>query len=175
MWDILRNYLKHYQSEALFSGLDRGMDIIGPLCQALCNPNSEPFCGLILRTLSNCFIQNTSMNCMVSNAEVILQALNTVHERKFESKNYAASFSGLIMNYSSGFIQKPLNKEDVLAVFLNLLERRLDADKDEANQYNYLVAVGNILSKYPSAKGAAQFARKYVRGDAITRDLSRLL
>jgi hypothetical protein len=38
VWDILRNYMKHYQSEALFSGLDRGMDIIGPLCQALANP-----------------------------------------------------------------------------------------------------------------------------------------
>jgi hypothetical protein len=32
--DLLRAFLKHYQSEALFSGLDLGADTLGPLCLA---------------------------------------------------------------------------------------------------------------------------------------------
>lgn len=32
--DLFRAFLKHYQSEALFSGLDLGGDILGPLCLA---------------------------------------------------------------------------------------------------------------------------------------------
>ena len=79
------------------------------------------------------------------------------------------------MNYSSGFLQKPVEKEEVIVAFLRLVEQRLNNEKDEANQYNYLVAVGNVVQRYPHTKGSAQFARKYVRGDALTRDLAKLL
>ena len=35
VWDLLRAFLKHYQSEALFSGLSAGHDVISQLCIAL--------------------------------------------------------------------------------------------------------------------------------------------
>lgn len=35
VWDLLRAFLCHYQSEALFSGLDAGFDIISHLCHDL--------------------------------------------------------------------------------------------------------------------------------------------
>jgi hypothetical protein len=35
VWDLLRAFLKHYQSEALFSGLQAGYDVIAQLCIAL--------------------------------------------------------------------------------------------------------------------------------------------
>ena len=176
VWDILRNYLKHYQSEGLFSGLDRGMDIIGPLCQAVANPATpEPLSGLILRVLANIFLQNTSMNCMTSNADVILQTLASSSQKGFEGKSYATSLSGLMLNYSVGFLEKPIESKDALNLFLKIIEHRLSIEKDELNQHNYLVAVGNLLHKYPSTKPQAQFVKNYARGDAITRDLSRLL
>jgi hypothetical protein len=35
VWDMLRAFLKHYQSEALFSGLDAGFEIIVQLAIGL--------------------------------------------------------------------------------------------------------------------------------------------
>ena len=35
VWDLLRAFLKHYQSEALFSGLSAGHDVISQLCIGL--------------------------------------------------------------------------------------------------------------------------------------------
>lgn len=35
VWDLLRAFLKHYQSETLFSGLQMGHDIISQLCLGL--------------------------------------------------------------------------------------------------------------------------------------------
>ena len=35
VWDILRAFLVHYQSEALFSGLDAGLDIVTQLVAGL--------------------------------------------------------------------------------------------------------------------------------------------
>jgi hypothetical protein len=69
------------------------------------------------------------MNCMVSNADVVLQVIISAHERKFESKNFANSFAGLIMNYSSGFVQKPIDKGEVLVMFLKLVAKRLEVEK----------------------------------------------
>jgi hypothetical protein len=35
VWDLLRVFLKHYQSETLFSGLEAGHNVISPLCIGL--------------------------------------------------------------------------------------------------------------------------------------------
>ena len=35
VWDLLRAFLAHYQSETLFSGLDAGSDIIVGLCTSI--------------------------------------------------------------------------------------------------------------------------------------------
>ena len=80
-----------------------------------------------------------------------------------------------MLNYSVGFLEKPIESKDALNLFLKIIEHRLSIEKDELNQHNYLVAVGNLLHKYPSTKPQAEFAKNYARGDAITRDLSRLL
>lgn len=35
VWDLLRAFLKHYQSETLFSGLQAGHEVISQLCIGL--------------------------------------------------------------------------------------------------------------------------------------------
>ena len=40
VWDLLRAFLVHYQSEALFSGLDAGLNIINELAAELERENS---------------------------------------------------------------------------------------------------------------------------------------
>ncbi len=48
-------------------------------------------------------------------------------------------------------------------------------DNEEDNVSSYLIAVGNVLSKYPELKGQAQFVKKYLKGDGISRDIGRLI
>ena len=112
---------------------------------------------------------------MISNADVILQTISASSQKGFEGKSYATSLSGLVLNYSIAFVQKPTENKAALALFLKIVEHRLVVEKEESNQHNYLVAVGNILHKYPEVQPQAQFVKKYARGDAITRDLNRLL
>lgn len=112
---------------------------------------------------------------MVSNADVILQSVMASSSKRFEGKSYTTSLSGLMLNYSSAFVQKPVENKDVLALFLRIVDQRLAMEKEETNQQNYLISVGNVLSKYPQVKPQAQFAKNYARGDALSRDLGRLL
>lgn len=68
------------------------------------------------------------MNCMVSNAEVILQTVGSACNKGFTGKNFGASLSGLLLNYSSGFVQRPVEKQDVLVQLLRMIENRLPID-----------------------------------------------
>lgn len=73
VYDLLRAFLKHYQSEALFSGLDLGGDTLGPLCAACYDQNTpENLSGVILKIFTNMFIQNTNSNSMLTHGVAIL-------------------------------------------------------------------------------------------------------
>lgn len=84
---------------------------------------------MILRVLTNTFIQNTSMNCMLSNADVILQTISASNQRRFEGKSYTTSLSGLILNYSVGFVEKPVENKEIISQFLRIIEQRLSMEK----------------------------------------------
>lgn len=72
---MLRAFLKHYQSESLFSGLDAGGEIITQLAFGLEAEYSEAIYTLIFKTLSNALIQNTNKGGMLKNADIIFQSL----------------------------------------------------------------------------------------------------
>ena len=81
VWDILRAYLKHYQSEALFSGLEAGRDIITQLAVGLESEFSEGIYALILKTLSNALIQNTNKSGMLKHAGIVFGNLTAISKR----------------------------------------------------------------------------------------------
>ena len=82
VWDMLRAFLKHYQSEALFSGLDLGGDTLGPIFKACADPStSEPVSGVLLKLLSNMFIQNTNSAAMITFSPEVLSALTSLHNK----------------------------------------------------------------------------------------------
>lgn len=112
VWDLLRAFLKHYQSEALFSGLDLGGDTLGPLCSASADPNTpEPLSGVILKLFANMFIQNTNSNAMLTYGESILGALQNIHNRGFSNKSVLSGFSAVLLNFSIAVTTKKLSAQ----------------------------------------------------------------
>jgi hypothetical protein len=118
VWDMLRAFLKHYQSESLFSGLEAGGDIITQLAIGLETEYSEAIHTLILKTLSNALIQNTNKGGMLKNSEVLFISLRFISKRtELQSPNYLAAYASFLYNYSIAFVEKNLEKEDILQEF----------------------------------------------------------
>lgn len=83
--------------------------------------------------------------------------------------------AGLLLNYSSGFLQSPIEKQDVIVQFLRIVEVMLKTEQDEINQQNLLLAVGNIIHKFTAVKNMCHFVKPYLSLNPISRDLNRLL
>jgi len=105
VWDLLRAFLKHYQSESLFSGLDAGGEIITALAIGLETEYSEAIYTLIFKTLSNVMIQNTNKNGIIKNFDIIFIALKAISKRKeLKSANYLTAFAVFLFNVSITFL-----------------------------------------------------------------------
>jgi hypothetical protein len=114
VWDILRAFLKHYQSESLFSGLEGGREIISQLSIGLELENSEAIYALILKTLSNILIQNANKNSMLKHASIVFQSLKVVSQKELNSSSYLSAFTSLLFNFSVTFIEKNVENEEIL-------------------------------------------------------------
>ncbi len=98
---MLRAFLKHYQSEALFSGLEAGRDIITQLSIGLETEYPEAIYTLILKTLSNILIQNANKGGMLSHADIVFGSLSQISKRtNLQNANYLAAFAAFIYNFS---------------------------------------------------------------------------
>lgn len=119
VWDMLRAFLKHYQSEALFSGLQAGGDIITSLAIGLQSDFSESILTLILKTFCNALIQNSNKGGMLKNSQIIFISLKAISSSKthLTSANFLATFSAFLYNYSIALIEKKLEREDLLSDF----------------------------------------------------------
>jgi hypothetical protein len=109
VWDMLRAFLKHYQSEALFSGLQAGGEIITSLAIGLESDFSEAIFTLILKTFCNALIQNSNKGGMLKNSEIIFISLKSISTKtQLTSANFLAAFSAFLYNYSIALIEKKL-------------------------------------------------------------------
>lgn len=131
VWDLLRAFLRHYQSEALFSGLDLGADTLGPLCVALNDKNTpEPVCGVVLKVFTNMFIHNTNSNAMITHGAPIVDSLKVLHSRNLSNKNVVSGFASVVLNYSIALTTKNITQKeaDVLTKTLEIIKLRLSVD-----------------------------------------------
>ena len=150
---MLRAYLKHYQSEALFSGLDAGGDIITQLAIGLEMEYSEPIYALILKTLSNILIQNTNKGGMLRHADIVFSSMLSISKRtNLTNSNYLASTASFLYNFSIACVEKKLEKEEILDTFAKVIERRLELDESPDNRSLLLQAGANVLFKYHETK-----------------------
>lgn len=108
VWDMLRAFLKHYQSEALFSGLQAGGDIITSLAIGLESDFSEAIFTLILKTFCNALIQNSNKGGMIKNSEIIFISLKSISNKPLTSANFLATFSAFLYNYSIALVEKKI-------------------------------------------------------------------
>lgn len=108
VWDMLRAFLKHYQSEALFSGLEAGGDIITQLAIGLETEYPEPIYALILKTLSNILIQNTNKGGMLRHADIVFGSMLNISKRNLTNSNFLASTASFLYNFSIACIEKKL-------------------------------------------------------------------
>lgn len=109
VWDMLRAFLKHYQSEALFSGLQAGGDIITSLAIGLESDFSEAIFTLIFKTFCNALIQNSNKGGMIKNSEIIFISLKAISQKtQLTSANFLSAFSAFLYNYSIALIEKNL-------------------------------------------------------------------
>ena len=111
VWDMLRAFLKHYQSESLFSGLEAGGDIITQLAIGLETEYPEPIYALILKTLSNILIQNTNKGGMLRHADIVFTSLINISKRtNLKNASYLSAIASFIYNFSIACVEKKLEK-----------------------------------------------------------------
>jgi hypothetical protein len=109
VWDLLRAYLCHYQSESLFSGLDTGFAIISQLMGSLEMDNTEPFYGLVFRTLANVMVQNANKNGVIRYAETIFQTLEQFSKKgNLKNKGLLTAIAGFLFNFSATIYERNL-------------------------------------------------------------------
>ena len=103
----MRAFLVHYQSEALFSGLDAGLDIVNQLAAGLERENSEAIYALIFKTLTNMMIQNTNKNGIVKHADIIFSSVENFSKRSdLQNKGLLAAIAGFLFNFSVSVFEK---------------------------------------------------------------------
>lgn len=102
IFDLLRVYMLHSQSEVLFSGLNAGLDILTDLCGALQGNagGNESLIGLCLKVLSNMFIQVTNQNSMLKNCSIVFDTLFVVLQNYQNRPNIMNICGTLILNYA---------------------------------------------------------------------------
>ena len=109
VWDILRAFLKHYQSEGLFTGLDAGGDIITQLSIGLETEYPESIYTLILKTLSNILIQNTNKGGMLRYADITFSSMLNLSKRdNLKNANFLAAVAAFLYNFSIACYEKKL-------------------------------------------------------------------
>lgn len=109
VWDLLRAFLIHYQSESLFSGLDAGLDIISQLAAGLHKESSEGIYALIFKTLANVMIQNTNKNGVVKHARILFDSILKFSERtELQSKGLLGAVAGFLFNFSVTVYEKSI-------------------------------------------------------------------
>lgn len=165
VWDLLRAFLIHYQSETLFSGLDAGLDIVSQLCAGLERENSEAIYGLIFRTLSNVMIQNTNKNGIVKHADIVFSSLENFSKRgELQNKNLLAAVAGFLFNFSVSLFEKNVDSPDIIPRFARIVERRLEIDQAEENKGLILQSAANVIFKYQKYSEEFAFLRKHLFG-----------
>ena len=104
IYDLLRVYLLHTQSEVLFSGLGAGIDILIDVCGVLQGKAgvNEPLIGLCLKILVNMFIQVSNQNSMLKNCSIVFDSLIVVLSKYQAKPNIMNVYSNVILNYAIG-------------------------------------------------------------------------
>lgn len=173
VWDLLRAFLKHYQSESLFSGLEAGGDILTQLAIGLETEYSEAIYTLIFKTLSNALIQNSNKGGVLKNADIIFQSLIEINKRsELKSANYLSAYASFLYNFSIAVVEKTVEKEEIINVFADILKRRLELDETEDNRALLLQAGANILFKYHKEhKSKYEFLLKFLQKDDVSSDI----
>ena len=173
VWDMLRAYLKHYQSETLFSGLEAGRDIITQLSVGLESEFSEGIYALLLKTLSNALIQNTNKGGMLKHAGIVFGSLTSISRRnELQNTNFLGAFASLLYNFSIACYEKSIDKEELLVDLGDLIRRRLELDSDPDNRSLLLQAGANILYKYHKVVGEKySFLKSYLQQDEVSADI----
>jgi len=173
VWDVLRAFLKHYQSEALFSGLEAGGDIITQLAIGLETEYPEAIYTLILKTLSNILIQNTNKGGMLRHADMVFSSLLVISKREnLQNANFLAAVAAFLYNFSIACVEKKLEKDENIDTFALVLQKRLDIDKNFDNRTLLLQAGANILYKYHKEKKQMyEFLLKHLQADDVSADI----
>ena len=118
VWDLLRAFLAHYQSETLFSGLDAGSDIIVGLCTSIEMENPQPIYALVFKTLSNLMIQNTNKNGIIKHYGLVFSSMfNFSQKKELKNKNLLGTIAGFIFNFSVAIYEKKVESEQVIGDF----------------------------------------------------------
>lgn len=82
IYDLLRIFLLHPQSEFFFSGLSAGLSILTDICNVIHKNTSDVFTTLCLKLFCNMFGQITSQNSMLNNAVLIFDAMEKLCKEK---------------------------------------------------------------------------------------------
>ena len=102
IFDLLRVYSLHAQSEVLFSGLNAGLDILTDICgvlQGKAGPN-EALITLCLKVLTNLFTQVTNQNSMLKSCSIVFDSLFVVLKNYQGKPNILNALASLTLNYS---------------------------------------------------------------------------
>lgn len=145
IYDLLRVFLLHSQSEVLFSGLGAGLPLLTDICQVLQGSSNEILITLCLKVLCNMFCHISNQNSMLKNCLVIFDSMKKLSAKEKINNNVLNALSSLIFNYSIAlalnFAIEDRNFED----FVYIVEKRIEREENNGNKLKIFVAVGNIL------------------------------
>ena len=127
VFDLLRVFLTHHQSERLFSGVDSGMNQVLKLSSILADDsNSEGMRTLIVKTLCNLCNFTQNKNSLFRFGETVMATLGMMQIR-CQSPAFRNALSALVFNYSLAYQEVATNLYDdqhinrFLALLLSLL------------------------------------------------------
>ena len=148
IFDLLRVYSLHAQSEVLFSGLNAGLDILTDICgvlQGKAGPN-EALITLCLKVLTNLFTQNTNQNSMLKNCSIVFDSLYVVLKNYQGKPNILNALASLTLNYSIALAINFDIAEGEVRRFLEILTGvLLQATGNNGQTLKGLVGVGTLL------------------------------
>ena len=148
IFDLLRIYLLHSQSEVLFSGLNAGLDIltdISGVLQGKAGAN-EPLIALCLRALTNMFIQVTNQNSMLKNSSIVLDSLVVVIPKYQTKANIMTACSNLLLNYAIALAINFEISEGEVKRYADILVEFLKCSSQSNSQIlKGFVAIGTLL------------------------------
>lgn len=148
IYDLLRIYLLHCQSEVLFSGLNAGLDTLTDICGILQGKagGNEPLIGLCLKLLTNMFIHVTNQNSMLKNCSIVFDSLFVLLPKYQDKPNIMNVCANLVLNYAIALAINFEIPEGEVERFAQIMLEFLNGSKYNNNQFfKGLVGVGTLL------------------------------